>query len=364
MYISFDDGENWKPFQLNLPITSIRDLHIRDESLIAATHGRSFWMIDDLGPVRQINADIAKKQHHLYAPKPAYRMAQSGGWGSPNMRLEGQNHPNGVQFNYFIKDYNDSMKVSLIIKDMNGNEIQTYSNKSKDKKKKLIVSKDKNSFVWDMRYPGFKEFDGMILYSSPNVGPKAVPGDYTAVLKVEKDESAIEFEIEKDPRLETTDEEYQAQLDFLLQVRNKVSEAHQAMIDIRSIRDDIDYFNKKLKDNDQFADLLKLTKELDKDMTVIENNIHMTKNQSSQDPLNFGIRINNRLAFLMADQQRGDYPPTDQAEEVRQVISAELDKELADLDELLISKLGEINQLGKPLGIQIISERMNRNLRP
>jgi hypothetical protein len=90
----------------------------------------------------------------------------------------------------------------------------------------------------------------------------------------------------------------------------------------------------------------------------------MTKNQSSQDPLNFGIRINNRLAFLMADQQRGDYPPTDQAKEVRQVISAELDKELADLDELLISKLGEINRIGKPLGIQIISERMNRNIRP
>lgn len=364
MYISFDDGENWKPFQLNLPITSIRDLHIRDESLIAATHGRSFWMIDDLGPVRQINADIAKEEHHLYAPKPAYRMAQSGGWGSPNMRLEGQNHPNGVLFNYFIKDYNDSMKVSLIIKDMNGNEIQTYTNKSKDKKKKLTVGKEKNSFVWDMRYPGFKEFDGMILYSSPNVGPKAVPGNYTAILKVEKEESVIDFVIAKDPRLETTDEEYRAQLDFLLQVRNKVSEAHQAMIDIRSIRDDIEYFNKKLMDNDQFADLLKLTKELDKEMTVIENNIHMTRNQSSQDPLNFGIRINNRLAFLMADQQRGDYPPTDQAEEARQAITTELDKELSDLDQLLVNKLGEINQLGKPLGIQIISDRMNRNLRP
>lgn len=364
MYISFDDGTSWLPFQLNLPIVSIRDLHIKDESLIAATHGRSLWMIDDLGPVRQIDNEITGRSHHLYEPKPAHRMAQSTSRGSPNMKLLGENHPNGVLFNYFIKDYNEAMKVSLIIKDMDGNVIQTYSNKAEEKKQKLDVKGDKNSFVWDMRYPGFKEFEGMILYSSPNRGPKAIPGHYTAVLEVEKGQSVVQFDIEKDPRMKTTDEEYEKQFDFLLAVRDQVSEAHQAMIDIKSIRDDISYFNKKLSGKERFAELLEMTKQLNEEMTVIENNIHMTKNQSRQDPLNYGIRINNRLAFLMADQQRGDYLPTDQAEEVRQAVSHELKDELTVLDALLKEKLTEINKTGKPLGVQIISDRLTRNVRP
>ena len=364
MYISFDDGAHWKPFQLNLPIVSIRDLHIRDESLIAATHGRSFWMIDDLGPIRQVNEEIVKKTHHLYEPKPAYRMAQAGSWGSPNYRLVGMNHPNGVLFNYFIKDYNDSMKVSLEILDRDGKKIRTFSNKAKDRKDKLNVKKDKNQFVWDMRYSGFKDFPGLVLYSSPNVGPKAVPGDYSAILKIEDSSTQTDFGIAKDPRLDNTDKDYQDQLNYLLEVRDKVSEAHQAIIDIRSLREDINYFSKKLKDKEVYKDILKLTKELDTEMSVIENNIHMTKNQSNQDALNYGIRINNRLAFLLADQQRGDFPPTDQAIEVKDVVTKELEIELNNLDVLIDTKLQEINTKGKELGVQLVSERLSRRDRP
>ncbi|HFA51160.1 MAG TPA: glycosyl hydrolase [Bacteroidetes bacterium] len=364
MYISFDDGENWQPFQLNLPVTPIRDLCIKNESLIVATHGRSFGIIDDLGPVRQINRDIAEKPHYLYKPKPAYRMAQSRGWGKPNYKLVGHNHPNGVLFNFFIKKYNEDKNVSLEILDMAGNTIQKFSNKAKEKKQKLKIGKEKNRFVWDMRYPGFKEFPGMVLYSSPNKGPRAVPGKYRAILTVDGIQSKTDFEIIKDPRLPNTDEDYKKQLDYLLAVRDKVSEAHQAMIDIKSIRDDIEYFKKKLKGKEKYTDILKLAEQLNKDMSVIENNIHMTKNQSFQDPLNYGIRINNRLAFLMADQQRGDFPPTDQAEEVRQKISAELDVELEKLDKLLRVKLTEINEMGKELGVRIISERAGKSSSP
>jgi hypothetical protein len=363
MYVSFDDGANWQPFQLNLPLTSIRDLHIRDESLIAATHGRSFWMIDDLGPIRQLSKEIASKSHHLYEPKPAYRMAQSGGWGTPNYRLEGENHPNGVLFQFFIKDY-DQQKVSLEILDGAGNSIQTYTSDAKEKKQKLKVKKDNNRFVWDMRYPGFLEFDGMVLYSSPNRGPKAVPGTYTAILKVDDAISETTFEIVPDPRLETTQEDYEKQLAFLLDTRDKVSEAHQAIIDIRSIREDIEYFKEKLEDKPTYTEFLEGCEDLNKEMSVIENNIHMTKNQSRQDPLNYGIRINNRLAFLLADQQRGDYRPTDQALAVYQAVSTELDTELNRLDELLEEKLGEINELGKTLGVQILSDRVLKKMDP
>jgi photosystem II stability/assembly factor-like uncharacterized protein len=363
MYISFDDGANWQPFQMNLPVTSIRDLHIKDEHLIAATHGRSFWMIDDLGPVRQISQEIAEKNHHLFAPKPAYRMAQSGRRGDPDNRLAGENHPNGVLFNFFVKDF-EGKRVALEIQDMDGTIIRTFSSDAKERGEKLTVKEDHNRFVWDMRYAGFLEFDGMILYSSPNRGPKAVPGTYRAILTVDDEASETTFEILPDPRMETTQEDYEAQLAFLLKVRDQVSEAHRAMRDISSIREDISYFKEKLAEKPAYKAILELCDQLNKDMSVIENNIHMTKNQSRQDPLNYGIRINNRLAFLMADQQRGDYRPTDQAEEVYQAVSAELEAELTALDNLLEEKLSEINAKGRGLGVQILSDRLQRKAKP
>lgn len=321
-------------------------------------------MIDDLGPVRQINAETIKETHHLFEPKPAYRMAQSRSWGSPNYKLVAENHPNGVLFNFFIKDFNEEKKVTLEIFDGAGNSIQKFSNKAEEKKQKLKVEKEKNRFVWNMRYPGFKEFPGMVLYSSPNNGPKAIPGSYSAILEVDSQIVEQKFEIAKDPRLPNTDEDYRKQLDYLLAVRNKVSNAHQAMIDIKTIRADIEYFKKKLEGNKSYEEILALAAQLNKDMTVIENNIHMTKNQSRQDPLNYGIRINNRLAFLMADQQRGDFPPTDQADEARKNITAELDHELEMLDDLLLEKLTEINEKGKELGVQIISDRLVKKRKP
>ena len=161
-----------------------------------------------------------------------------------------------------------------------------------------------------MRYPGFVSFEGMVFYSSPNTGPKVVPGKYDVVLTYNNDVFKEEFEIIKDPRVSVTDQDYKKQLDFLLAVRDEVSKANQIIIDIRKIKSDLNFLKEKVADKNQIIDLInKYKSELD----IVENNIHMTKNQSRQDPLNYGIRINNRIAFLLADSQRGDYPPTNQA---------------------------------------------------
>ena len=166
-----------------------------------------------------------------------------------------------------------------------------------------------------------------------------------------------QFEIIKDPRLNNTSEDFQHQFDYLISVRDKVSEAHQAIIDIRSVRADIEYFKNKFNENEKFSSFIEMINTLDKEMSVIENNIHMTKNQSRQDPLNYGIRINNRLAFLMADQQRGDFKPTDQAIEFKKEVIAELNVQLKLLNDLLKSSLAKINNLGSKLGVKIISNR-------
>ncbi|MBK7872514.1 MAG: glycosyl hydrolase [Saprospiraceae bacterium] len=351
MYISFNDGANWQPFQLNLPIVSIRDLHIRDNALIAATHGRSFWMIDDLTPLQELSEEITKKSHYLFKSKPAYRMAQEG--GRVDMRLEGENHPNGVIFHYFVKNLDEKSDVKLEILELDDDIIQTYTNKSRGRQL-LSVKNGGNRFLWDMRYPGFKDFPGMVLYASPNLGPLAVPGKYKARLTVNGERVEQEFEIIKDPRLPNTPEDYQKQFDFLVRVRDKVSEAHQAIIDIRAVRKDLAYLKEKLGKDPDNKDIINTISQLDEKMTVLENNIHQTKNQSVQDAINFGIRINNRLAFLMADQQRGDFPPTDQATEFEVEVTKELEKELKDLDQLFTENLSKINAAVKQKGIEML----------
>ena len=337
LYISYDDGAHWENFRLNLPIVAIRDLHVREEYLIAATHGRSFWMIDDLGPVRQMNDEVLNKTHHLYAPKPAYRMAQSG--RRVNTKIEGDNHPNGALLNFFIEDEKADVRIEILEAD--GSLIQSYSNQSKEKSSKLEVKAGGNKFVWNLRYPGFLAFPGMVLYSSPNLGPKAMPGTYLTRLIVDGDTLQQNLTVLGDPRMSNTPSDYQTQFDFLIQVRDKVSQAHQAMLDIEKIRQEINFVKSKIKDP---ILLDKMTDFMDQ-LTVIEGTIHQTKNKSNQDPLNYGIKVNNRLAFLMADQQRGDYPPTDQAHQVYIELAADLDQILTEMKNLCAQSIPDLNKV-------------------
>ena len=365
MFISFDDGKSWSSFQLNLPITSIRDLKVKENDLIAATHGRSFWMIDDLTPLHQLNQEIIDKNFYLFKPDKSYRMHQSGGWGRVNTKLVGENHPNGVIINYYIKNLKENDKVRIDILDSENKIIQSYSNKNSDdienndskpvlsnsqdidyaltgmNIKSLKVKSGGNRLIWDMRYPGFTSFDGMVLYSSPNVGPKAIPGNYKVKMYYNNDIINQDFTIVKDPRISNTLNDYEEQFNFLINVRNQVSRANQAIIDIREGRENLNFIKKQVNDNDQLIDLIN---EFDKKITFIENNIHMTKNKSRQDPLNYGIRINNRLAFLMADSQRGDYPPTDQSKEFFNQIQKELDIQLVNLNKILLEYTEIINR--------------------
>ena len=160
------------------------------------------------------------------------------------------------------------------------------------------------------------------------------------------------FEILKDPRVKTTQEGFEAQLDFLLKVRDKVSRANQSIINIREIKKDMNFITSKSNVDDQLKGLIN---NYLSDLSEVENIIHMTKNQSRQDPLNYGIRINNRIAFLLADSQRGDYPPTDQAQAFFKEISAELQTELTALDKLMSESVAKLNNMVSAAQIEMIS---------
>jgi len=383
MYISFDDGNSWSKFQLNLPVTSIRDLAVKDNDLVVATHGRSFWIIDDLTPLHQLNDNNHDDDAILFKPDLSYRMAQSGGWNRPNNLLSGQNHPNGVIINYYIKNLQEGDYIRIDIENKDGSVIRTFTN-NQDKYSKIenndvnkmvgnpvlsnpndidnALSSDNlgslspksggNRLIWDMRYPGFKSFEGMVLYSSPNVGPKVAPGKYNIKMTYNDQILQKEFEIVKDPRVKISQADYQDQLEFLINVRDEVSRANQKIIDIRNIKNNMIFILEKTRNNVELQEMINkyLT-----DISEIENNIHMTKNQSRQDPLNYGIRINNRIAFLLADSQRGDYPPTDQSKEFFIQIKKELDTEILKLDALIDKHSQKIENYLKENKIELIS---------
>ena len=383
MFISFNDGKSWKKFQLNLPITSIRDLHVKDNDLVVATHGRSFWVIDDLTPLHQINNEIQNNDAILFKPDKSYRLAQSGGWGKPNTLLSGENHPNGVIINYYLKSLKKDDYLRIDIENKDGTLIRSFTNNKKiaasnnTNRKNLMVGNPVlsnpndidnalgsgnigslypksggNRLIWDMRYPGFKSFDGMVLYSSPNVGPKVTPGKYNLKMTYNNTVLTKELEIVKDPRVKTSQEDFEKQLEFLIEVRNEVSRANQKIIDIRKIKSDMSFIKDKTDNN------ISLKTMIDQyliELSIIENNIHMTKNQSRQDPLNFGIRINNRIAFLLADSQRGDFAPTDQSKEFFKDVKKELDIQADSLKEVIKSHSQKIKDYIETNKIELIS---------
>jgi photosystem II stability/assembly factor-like uncharacterized protein len=354
MWVSFDDGASWNKLQMNLPPVPIHDLAIKNDNLIAATHGRSFWLIDDLTPLHQLSKEMETREFALFKPMPSYRMPGGAGWRDVNRKLEGQNHSGGVMVHYFVKAIDEKTEVKLEFLETNGSLIKSFSNKAKEKADQLTAIAGGNRFVWDMRYPGYKSFPGLVFYDSRNAGPKAVPGKYKVRITVNGQLQEQEFEILKDPRINTTPEEFQAQFDFLIKVRDKVTEANQGVIDIRKIKDDLGSLKNKISAEPQYKELNDAVKKFEDDLTMHENNIHQTKNKSVQDPLNYGIKMNNRLAHLMVEQAAGDFPPTQQGEEVRQILTKMVDDELMKLRSTINQNTERINTMAKEKGIEVV----------
>ncbi len=356
MYISFDDGASWQSFQLNLPIVPITDLTIKNDNLIAATQGRSFWLIDDLTPLHQLNDQIAKSDFHLFKPMPSYRMGPAFTFGRAPKNA-GQNHPGGVMVHYYLKDTTKA-EVSLEFLELNGKLIKKYSTRpnTKNKEEKLTLSKPgMNRFVWNMRYPDAERFDGLILWAASLNGPRALPGTYKVRLTVNGKSMETEFEILKDPRSTGSDEDLKAQFNFQQEVLAKVSETHVAIRKIRQAREQINRAIDPIKDQkDTMKDVLDKAKSIQDAMRTIEETLYQTKNRSGQDPLNFPIRLNNKLAHLNSLAGQGNFRPTDQMIAVKNELTAQIDEQLRALDKIFKEEIPAFNALVKAKNIDAV----------
>ena len=350
MYISFDDGDHWQSFQLNLPVVPITDLAIKNSDLIVATQGRSFWVLDDLTPLYYLNESTMGK-NYFFPPRAAYRVPGGGGYKS---LTAGENPPNGVVFRYFVENKPDSEKVKLVILDSVGTVIKSFKAKAKKKSEVVKIDSGMNQFVWNMRYPDAERFQGLVLWGGTVAGPKAVPGKYSVKLILGKDTLLRKFEIKKDPRPEASISEIKEQFAFLMEIRDKLTEIHKAIKELRNIRKEVKASLSRAKKAKASDSLIVLGKKIIKQLTQVENELYQTKNKSPQDPLNYPIKLNNRIAGLASLNSRSDGKPTKQSYEVKNMLFKLADVQLKKFEEIKSKLIPAFNKDFKKAGVPAV----------
>ncbi len=347
MYVSFDDGGQWQKFQLNLPQVPITDLALKNNDLIVATQGRSLWMIDDLTVLHQLR-NAKGNENFLYKPKDAYRM---GGRSRKGSLTQGTNHPNGVMVYYSVADPENS-EVNLSFLTLNNDTIKRFSNK--DKKNKLQVKKGHNLMVWDLQGEGAERLDGMILWWASTSAPKAVPGKYNVVLEVDDQVMRRQFTVLADPNSETDLSGMQRQFEFISSVNATVDKAHKSIKKIRDINAQLKAFQTRYGDDGQTASLVESAATLSKELTSIEEALYQTKNRSGQDPLNFPIRLTNKLAHLNALVGMDDFPPTQQDVAVKNELTEAIQAELKKFDALISGEIKAFNAAFREMSLDYL----------
>ncbi len=336
VYFSMNDGEYWQSLQLKLPDTPIRDLVVKDNDVVLGSHGRGFWILDDIEPLRQYTDAMRNQSAVLFKPANPIR-----GLGDATIQ-------------YYLKEQQDTITFEIL--DGNDHLINTFTGSKpkyevdpdlpywkKGGSSKPTTAKGINVFKWDMRYPGATDFEGMIIWGgTPQRGPKAPLGNYKVRMKTKDYDQTYSFAIQMNPNLKGISEaDLQEQFDLAQKIVKKTSAANEAVIAIREIRKDITANKEKISDA-EFKGTMRPF--LDK-MTVIEEELYQVKNQSGQDPLNFPIKLNNRLASLRSSLEDGDAKPTDGAYLVFKELSSELEKQLADLKGIIEQDLSKVNSV-------------------
>ena len=359
MYISYDDGQSWQVWALNLPMVPITDLAIKNKNLIAATQGRSFWIIDDLTPLHEFSPEMESMSSLLFTPLPSYRI---GGYQNKDIKDAGSNHPGGVMVNFYVREEPDtSTTVALKFFDAKGELIREFSNTAKEKKDKLEVRKGFNQFAWNMQYPDPEGFENMIMWAVNLQGPVALPGQYSVRMVCNQDSMESKFSILKDPRSDTSDDALKAQFDFLVETGAKFTETSEVIEKIREARKQLDFLRSKLGvdnengENGDNKELITFTDSVSRSLSRVEEALYQTKNQSRQDPLNYPIKLNNKLGHLMTLTSIGDYQPTEQALKFKDEVFGEIDKAIAEFDKIREQMIPELNRMVKEADIEAIS---------
>jgi len=349
IFVSFDDGGNWRPLKLNLPTTPIHDLVIKNNDLVVATHGRAFWILDDVSPLRQYTDEIVAKDSFLYKPATAYRIqAGAAGERHPSKRT-GQNPPAGAVVYYFLKDApKKDTEARMEILDSSGKVIRTYSSTEyepleepldpDDKKpeKELKPEAGLNRFVWDLRYEEAHRVPGYYLweYGSGARGPVAVPGRYQVRLTVGGQSQTADFDLQLDPRVKVSQADLEAQFNLLIQTRDELSRVYDAVNQIQDVRAQLAGLKRRLPENASAKNIVAAADDLEKKLVAVRDDILNLDISANEDSLAYPPQLDAKLAFLAMDAGSADAAPTEAEQRQFEKLKRESGELLAKWDDL------------------------------
>ena len=412
VYASFDDGLNWASLRRNLPLVPVHDLKIKDGDLLAGTHGRSFWVMDNIAALRQVSPTMLTATAHLFKPNDAWRTDWGGGFFAQMAEAAGAatigaNPPGGARFQYWLKDPGQTVKFEFLdatgkvitgftsdqdpdtqadsirlegVKAAAIDSLVTKAGFSRDSALKVTTArfanpqaaaaaldfdeiasrvprpvrvpnkKGINTFGWNMRYPDAARFDGMIMWAGNVNGPMAPPGAYAVRMTVGPVTQTYPFRIKKDPRSDATDADLQSQFKMLLAIRDRTTDANMAVRSVRNMRWQVADRAPRLSGQPSI-EFQSLANDMMAELTTAEQEVYQTKNQSSQDPLNYPIKLNNQIAALAGTVGSGEYRPTQQAQQAFTMLSSKLEVQLVAVKKSMDSHLPRMNAILKAAGL-------------
>lgn len=293
LFVSFDEGAHWQPMQGDLPITPITDLRVHQGDLVMSTQGRSFWILDDLSPIREMSDDLAEKQVYLFEMRPAFKVNDGGagflGDNAPTAR------PSGALIHYALQDSIEG-DVRIEVIDADARLVQVFSSDSltakQHKTAQLKPKEGLNRINWDLTYEGPTLMDGTIVWGYTG-GVKAPPGTYDIRLTYGDEILTQQVEVEEDPRIaeEIDEADYEEQLRLGLEIRDAISAVHESVQEIRSVKEQISWMKGQTEDQEVNTAADSILQEL----TALEEQLIQTKNESNQDPIRFAPRLDNQL---------------------------------------------------------------------
>jgi photosystem II stability/assembly factor-like uncharacterized protein len=343
VYVSFNDGAFWQSLRLNMPITPVHGVVVEERDLVIGTHGRGFYILDDINVLRQAAGDITSQALHVFQPTDP---------------LRGRN--NNIAIDYYLGQDADEVKVEFL--DTSGKLLRAFTGTSKDPAPVAAsgggggfggfapprpgTRKGMNRLTWDLRQEGAVVFPGMIMWAAqPQRGPASPPGQYSVRVTANGETKAREFAIGLDPRLKEqgiTEEFLREQFKLSSQVRDRVSDANRAVLRIRAVRDEVNDRLQKVPERRR-VEIQKIADGLLQPLGSVEEEVYQVRNRSGQDPLNYPIRLNNKIAALMGIIESADHRPTDQTYEVFEDLSAQLEKQLQQMHTTIETELPRLN---------------------
>jgi hypothetical protein len=370
VFVSFDDGAHWQPLQLNLPVSPIHDLLIKDDDLVVGTHGRSFWVLDNLTPLRQINAQSAQAEMILYQPQVALRLHYPE--EVDRRQPVGDNPPPGAIIDYYFKAVPKD-EVSLDILDGQGKLVRHLSSKEKketeqppewpDQVKRLKTipaNEGMNRFAWDLRHDDPVQTPGAFYIGDAPKGPLALPGDYQIKITVAGKSQTAPLRLVIDPRTKGQEPEVQKQFDLAMQTKDRISQLHTAINEIREVKSQIKDLHTRFSEDQRVKPALQAADEMEKKMSEVEQQLIQVNTKSSEGTLAFPSMLNEQFDSLSHVIEASDRQPTKPQLDVFAGLSKRLDEQLQKWAQIKQEELAKVSALIKQVDLPALIIKENK----